>query len=963
MVPIALAFFGLLMLAQWLQIPHHGSWLWPLTVTLLGVLSLTALSALAHVDRGLYQSTPSPQPGSLLQASGLLAVGYVAFEALLAARQEVRDPRCLLPRALAGNLLAIVLLFALTVLVIAGLRPLSSLDAFDWISVWVTASSLPHWIVNLAAFTTLILGTVGCLRVAVGQLHSLSHRGALPHGLLVPWRHTMGPPLLFAVLSVTIAILIARASPQQLTEFAAGMCLVAMTLLDAAAIYSHRAQPDRRRWFTIPLAPLIPLLAVVANLALLRSLPQPAQTDGGLCLLLGLLLYVVYGRRHQAAASVAECIFGPQRSDRGQDKYRILVPIGQKEDHRLLLSLATALSCQFDGEVIPLQVVATPDPLANEKSRRIAGERNTLFKRSVGPETRVPMYPITRLAHSVPGGILDTAEEESCDLILMSWLETPPSRRRHLGSILDAVVREAPCDVVVVAFNPADVPEADWQSKFAPPSCSLPTEQPAEAKQARGVSRILVPAAGGPHAPLAMRLGLWLAREYVATVTVVHVVEPGTVEDESAEISDELRRRMTLMRQEGTLPEAIPIQIRVVTARSVAQAIAEEGKAHDLVLIGASEERLIDQVIFGSLPERVARACPVPVLMIKKYPGFSRLWLQRLWNALAGALPQLSRREQAEVYRTLRRGARPHVDFFVMMGLAAVIATFGLLQSSSAVIIGAMLVAPLFTPIISLSMAIVRTDARLLALAAESAIKGILLATGLGTALAALTPLLTVTPEIVARTHPNLFDLAVALASGAAGAYALARKDVAASLPGVGIAAALVPPLCTVGIGLAMGEASLAVGAGLLFSTNLVAITLAGAVMLLLLGFRPPQRKGATLSLRRGFLVTIVLLLIIATPLAAVFVDSARESHTRSAIDQSLRSALADVSGAELSEVQISARGAELQVTAVVYAPQPMSPALASQLSDELSHQLSRPVAVRLATIHYTEAESAPSSQ
>jgi uncharacterized hydrophobic protein (TIGR00271 family) len=958
---IAVALFAALVLTQWLPILPSRTWRWPVWVTLLIVLSLALLTSVPRFGTPSAATTPALQPGNLMQAVGLLATAYAAFEALLASRQAIREPRRHLPRALAGNLAALVLIFVLVLLFVAGLGTLVPTQAAGLLRLLAAASTLPRWSLAWLAVALLLLGIDSALTVATAQLHQLSRNGVLPHRLL--W--TGQPPLSLVLLFGAVAPLTIWGSTEWLMASAAALFLVAMTLLNAAAIYSQRNQPDRRRWFVTPFPPLVPLLAIAANLALLRSLPQASLVSGALWLLLGLLIYLGYGRRHLTAAQTAECVFGPQRREKADGAYRILVPIGSQQNRRLLLNMATALACQLGGEVIPLQVIPTPDPLAIEESQHLARERNTLFQWSVrmGAAAGVPIYPITRLAHSVPQGILNTAEEEDCDLILMSWLETPPSHRRRLGRVLDPVVREAPCDVAVVAFNPADVPSLDLENKFTPVKCQLPSTDDIESGDQKRVARIVVPAAGGPHAPLAMLLASWFAREYSAATTLIYVLEPGASDADLAEAEQNLQQAVVQMREQAQLPEEVTVEGRVVRADGVVQGIVQAAAEVDLVVLGASDESLLDQVIFGSLPERVALSCPMPVVMARKYRGLSRLWLQRLWNGLYEALPKLSRRQQAEVYRALRRGARPDVDFFVMMALAAIIATFGLLQNSAAVIIGAMLVAPLFTPIISLSMAMVRSDARLLALAVESAIKGIVLAIGLGTLLALLSPLLTLTSEISSRTRPNLLDLAVALASGAAGAYALARKDVAAALPGVGIAAALVPPLCTVGIGLAMGEASVASGALLLFFTNLVAITLAGAVTLLLLGFRPARREGTPMSLRRGLLVTTMLLVLIAIPLAVVLVDSVRQSNRQRVIEQHLVSVMGEMPDAELSQIELSEYGTQIQVTAVIYARQPIEPAIAGQLSDELSQVLSRPVSVRLATIIYAEAEPALPTQ
>ena len=133
--------------------------------------------------------------------------------------------------------------------------------------------------------------------------------------------------------------------------------------------------------------------------------------------------------------------------------------------------------------------------------------------------------------------------------------------------------------------------------------------------------------------------------------------------------------------------------------------------------------------------------------------------------------------------------------------LASTIAYYGLLQSSAAVIIGAMLVAPLMSPMIAMAHAIVMGNLTMLRRAFLSTLAGVGVAIGIAALFTLLLPSIPPSREILSRTAPTLLDLCVALASGAAAAYALARKEVAAALPGVAIAAALVPPLCVVGYG------------------------------------------------------------------------------------------------------------------------------------------------------------------
>jgi uncharacterized hydrophobic protein (TIGR00271 family) len=583
----------------------------------------------------------------------------------------------------------------------------------------------------------------------------------------------------------------------------------------------------------------------------------------------------------------------------------------------------------------------------------LAQERNTLFQWSTRFAARsgIDLYPLTRLARSVHEGILQTAVEEKCDLIFLSWSLDKDPRGDRLGRVLDPVIRRAPCDVVVLAFHPDVVSSAGGVGEVVgdQPPKSIP------------INRILVTTAGGPHAPLASNIAVLLAKEHDAATSGLYVAGPEATPEQIEQGEAWIQKTLDRMREQAEkLPgqalqdaedDELTFETQVVRADSVLDGIVEAGTESDLVLIGASEESLLDQVLFGTLAEDVARICTTPVLMVKRYRGLPRFWFQRIWDAVFGALPTVSFADRLEVYTRVRRSSRPDVDYFIMIGLSAIIASYGLLQDSSAVIIGGMLVAPLFTPILATSLAIVRGDIQLLRLAIESTLKGIVLAIGVAILITVISPLKGVGSEITARVTPNLFDLAVALASGAAGAYAIARKDVAAALPGVAIAAALVPPLSVLGIGLALGDAQVAGGGGLLFLTNLVAIVLAGAVTLLLLGFRPAERGDREARLRLGLVVSLVLLIVITVPLAILFAGAVDRSSIRQSISQVLAREVELNEDVQLLDFDFEEEGDEIVVTTTFYASVPISEQTVAQWSGELREVLGRPVHLSVISI------------
>ena len=204
-------------------------------------------------------------------------------------------------------------------------------------------------------------------------------------------------------------------------------------------------------------------------------------------------------------------------------------------------------------------------------------------------------------------------------------------------------------------------------------------------------------------------------------------------------------------------------------------------------------------------------------------------------------------------------------QFFVLMVLSAAIAAFGLANDSAAVVIGAMLVAPLMTPILAVAAAIVqgwgRRAVESLAIITAGAISAIAVSFVIALFTPSLHTELPLPGELLARTAPNMIDLFIALAAGAAGGFVAVRTEASGALPGVGIAVALVPPLATVGITAGLGRWDLSAGALLLFLTNLVAIILGSAFVFKIIGVRGrKEEQRQPLWARR-----MAMLLILAT--------------------------------------------------------------------------------------------------
>ena len=297
-------------------------------------------------------------------------------------------------------------------------------------------------------------------------------------------------------------------------------------------------------------------------------------------------------------------------------------------------------------------------------------------------------------------------------------------------------------------------------------------------------------------------------------------------------------------------------------------------------------------------------------------------------------------------------GVKRRVDlerFVVLLFLSTIIATYGVIGDSVATVIGAMIIAPLMRPIMATAAALVMGDMKragssfLMVLASVAGVIGLAL---LLTELSIMTVIsIESNSQFSSRISPRLIDLYVALASGAAGAFAMSRDDVADSLPGTAIAISLVPPLCVVGIGLAEGEGTAAGGAFLLFLTNFLAILLAGGGVLALLGLSAAATKGLSPNARRNaFIVIAIGIVLVAIPLGG--------TTTRIYQQKLIKRETIKVAQEWLEETDYGIRQVDVmgnQVTLAIYGSGDR-PEL-SELGNQLSTSLDRPVNLKLIVV------------
>lgn len=291
--------------------------------------------------------------------------------------------------------------------------------------------------------------------------------------------------------------------------------------------------------------------------------------------------------------------------------------------------------------------------------------------------------------------------------------------------------------------------------------------------------------------------------------------------------------------------------------------------------------------------------------------------------------------EFRELFGIIRENSQTTSNYLVLMALSTLIATFGLFGDSSPVVIGAMILAPLMGPIISLAMGALRQDEVLIKGSLITIFWGVCLGLFFAVLITWVTPLKTPTGEILARIRPNLLDLGVAAASGVAGAFAYSREEIAKTLAGVAISVALVPPLAVTGIGLGWGDWNIFWGAALLLGTNLAGIVMAAALTFLVLGFSPFQIA------KKGLLISLGIFLLVSAPLIWSFSKMVQENR----IIQSLSGK--EIPHGLLRDVQVLSLS-PLRLSLTILSERELHEEDFIQIQDEIQNKLQEPVDLEL---------------
>ncbi|OPX23890.1 MAG: hypothetical protein B1H03_00240 [Planctomycetales bacterium 4484_113] len=543
-------------------------------------------------------------------AMGLTFIAFQGYDLIATASEEIKRPERTIPRAIVFALVIAVSIYLLIVFVslasvrVEGMASWQFLGKYKETAIVRAAQNfMPAFGVVLIVLGGL-LSTMSALNATIlassRVAFSMGRDRWLPAFFSVIHRARRTPHL--AILATGILLLLVAISlPIEALGSAASLIfLITFAFVNLSLIVIRRKHPELRGGFRIPLYPVVPFVGLAANIGLAVS--QFWFRPVAWYLVIGWMLagYIVYQSYFGRITEKEKPKVLPLPAIGGikSPKMRILVPIGNPDNVAPLLDIALPIAREFKGLITVVSVVKVPRQTPIEEGLRFAHHGRSILDAATAYASKKAFKIRTRisLAHRVVDGILDTVEREESDLLIAGWKGYPSSASYVFGEITDHLLRQNPCDLVVLK-----------RSRYP-------------------FKKIMLATGGGPNAELASRLLKPLAKEHKATVTLA------TALPEQRPRAYELRGRQILSEIEAKSFSGFPTDKIVLKGKTIAGAIARASKVYDLVVIGASREPFLRKIIAGEIPVKVARFSHASVILVKRYEGPLKKWFKRTFG-------------------------------------------------------------------------------------------------------------------------------------------------------------------------------------------------------------------------------------------------------------------------------------------------------------------------------------------
>jgi len=585
-----------------------------LTLAKIAILSVFIFFGLSQVFGEPAKSIENFTPffpkgfGGVLVAMGLTFIAFEGYDLIATVAEEIKNPEKNIPRATFIALGITILIYLLILFVSLGAIRVDEptwefLGRYKETAIVRAAEAfMPAIGVGLIVFGGL-LSTMSALNATVMAASRVAF--SMGRDLWLPPKiskihNTRRTPYIAVLVTGIILIVMALTLPIEAVGSAASLIfLLTFAMVNLSLIAMRRKYPEIPRKYRVPFYPYLPLLGFTLNifLALYQFNFQPVAwyvTIGWIAL--GLLLY--YAIFEKRAATIEPQVLLPGKPVIEAEQIpSVLISLHNPDNVEILMKIGVSVARQREIRLIAISVVTVPRQVPIHEGLRYTHHKEPLLSkaRKTASELKFNLETDLVIAHNVADGILAAVTKHNAEALVMGWKGFTNAKDRIFGEIADQIIRLAPCDLLVLKLGE----KVKWNN------CLLPT-------------------AGGPNAQLASTVLNSMAKDFEMKVTAGYILTEHAMSEER-ELGEE-RMNSTLSR----LDSAIKFDKKIFESKSVPGGIAKASRDYDLVVIGATKESFFKKMLFGEIPEKVARYSPNSVLVVKKYEGVIRNIIKRI---------------------------------------------------------------------------------------------------------------------------------------------------------------------------------------------------------------------------------------------------------------------------------------------------------------------------------------------
>jgi amino acid transporter/nucleotide-binding universal stress UspA family protein len=539
----------------------------------------------------------------LFSAMGLMYIGFEGTEIIVQSGEELKNPRKNIPRAIFISLGTVCLLYLIIIFsALAGVR--GEMPSWETLAqagqgALVKASSffMPglEWVVILGGLLAAAAALNSTIFSSSHVSFAMGRAGSLPN-FLAKIHPKYQTPYIAVILSTTLVLIIAAFLP--LKEVAAVTDLLFIFLfiqLHLALIALRKKLPNAPRSFRVPLYPLPSLIAIFAYGVLVYQFFHVSPIGLAIVffwILTGLLIYYAYSKPVETEEIEKEILFEEKFRITEKKKRRILLPIRPDSNWRDILALSISLAKEKDAEICILHIKEIPYPLQVKEEELQADKEFLEEALNLSRASEINTDAIFMTSRSISRAIMEIIQKESPDLLVLGWkgyTKMTGTRPKIFGRELDKILREANCDLIVARINHLD-----------------------------DLKNILLPCAGGPHAHFVGEVAGAIAGVFDSKINVVFVTKKNGVK--KFDPKEKLKEILSLL----DIPSHIPLKSEVLyvehySPQAVAYQIVQKSQDFGSVFMASARGRIFREMIFGNVPEIVARNSSSTLILVKHH--------------------------------------------------------------------------------------------------------------------------------------------------------------------------------------------------------------------------------------------------------------------------------------------------------------------------------------------------------